>query len=121
AFLRPVARPVLTWGPGDRWGDADPLLLAAHARDPGRDHRPDHAPPLPRDPARRHVAAVVEGRRGGGAGRGGAGVAAAWADAARVTRRRGVRDAGRARRARLVAAIPKEKPSRVDEARAQFA
>ena len=38
-FLGPVARAVLTWRPGDRRRDAHALLLAAHARDPGRDHR----------------------------------------------------------------------------------
>ena len=37
------------------------LLRAAHARDPRRDLRADRPAPLPRHPARRHLAAVVEG------------------------------------------------------------
>src|SRR5207248_2490708 len=77
-------------------------------------------PPLPRDPARGHLAAVVEGRRGDG-GRGRRACAAAGADAAGAAARGGVPDAGRAGRTRVVAAIPKEKPSRIDEARAEFA
>ena len=34
-----------------------------HADDPGRNCRADRAAPVPRDPARRHLAAVVEGSR----------------------------------------------------------
>ena len=44
-------------------GCAEQVLLAAHARHSRRDLRADRPPPLPRDPARRHVAAVV-GRGG---------------------------------------------------------
>ena len=61
-----VVSPVLTWRPGDRRGDADALLLDAHAADPGRDLRADRPAPVSRDPPRRHVAAVVEGGRGHG-------------------------------------------------------
>ncbi len=41
---------------------AEQVLRAAHARDPRCDLRADRAAPLPRDPARRHLAAVVAGR-----------------------------------------------------------
>src|SRR5207244_8369817 len=77
--------------------------------------------PLPRDPARRHLGAVVEGRRRDGARGGGAERPAAGPDAAGAAAVGRFRDAGRAGRARVVAAIPKEKPSRIDELRAEFA
>ena len=38
-FLGPWLAQFLRGGPGDQRGDADALLLAPHARDPGRDHR----------------------------------------------------------------------------------
>ena len=40
------------------------VLRPAHARDPRRDLRADRAAPLPRHPARRHLAAVVADRGG---------------------------------------------------------
>src|SRR5206468_1895823 len=43
------------------------LLLDPHAADPRRDHGADRAAPVPRDPSRRHVAALVEGGRRHGA------------------------------------------------------
>ena len=49
---------------------------------PGAIIAPDHAAPLPRDPARRHLAAVVEGRRGRRAGGGRRRRRGAGADAA---------------------------------------
>ena len=58
---RAVARAVPPIGAGDRGRDAHAVLLAAHARDPGRDHRVDRPAPLSDHPARRHLAAVVEG------------------------------------------------------------
>src|SRR6185312_13279093 len=88
-------------------------LLAAHADRAGRDHGADRAAPLSRDPARRHLAAVVAGRLRDDARRGDERHrhAAARPDAP-----------GRARhghgRERVVAAV--EKPSRLDERRAEF-
>ena len=70
AVPRALACAVPTRRAGDRSRHAHALLLDPHARDPRRDHRPDHAAPLPRDPPRRHLAAVVEGRGGRGAARG---------------------------------------------------
>ena len=66
---RAVAGAVPARRPGDRRRHADALLLAAHARRPGRDRGADRPAPLSRDPARRHLAAVVEGGRGQGARR----------------------------------------------------
>ena len=42
---------------------AQPVLLDPHADPAGDDHRADRAAPVSRDPARRHLAAVVEGGR----------------------------------------------------------
>ena len=42
------------------------LLRDPHAADPRRDRRADRPAPVPRDPPRRHLAAVVEGSRGHG-------------------------------------------------------
>ena len=67
AVPRALARAVLTRRPGDRGRHADALLLAPHARDSRRDLRADRPAPLSRDPARRHLAAVVEGGRRHGA------------------------------------------------------
>ena len=70
-FLSSVLRGGAEIGPRH----ARALLLDPHADHPGRDLRADRAAPLPRDPPRRHLAAVVEdGRRcavdrGGGARR----------------------------------------------------
>src|SRR5262249_36134595 len=63
--------------PGDRVDDADPVLLAAHARRAGSDLRADRAAPVPRRPAGRLLAPVVEGSGGRGCRRRGAGGAAA--------------------------------------------
>ena len=64
AVPRPVHRAVPPGRRGDRRGHAEQVLLAAHARRPGRDHRPDRAPPVPRHAARRQLAAVVARGRG---------------------------------------------------------
>ena len=71
AVPRPVPRAVPPGRRRDRREHAEQVLLAAHARHPGRDHRPDRAAPVPRRPARRHLAAVVARGRGPrpGAGR----------------------------------------------------
>ena len=61
---------------------------------PGADHRPDHASPLPRGPARRHLAAVVEGGRGRGTRGGRRCAPAARPDAAGAAAFRCFRDAG---------------------------
>ena len=47
-FLGPFLAQFLSGGRRDRRGHAQQVLRAAHARDPGRDLRPDRAAPLPR-------------------------------------------------------------------------
>ena len=63
-----VPRGLLTGREPDRARHDRPLLLAAHAAHPRRDHRPDRAAPLSRRAARRHLAAVVEDGRRAAAG-----------------------------------------------------
>ena len=58
-FLGPWLAQFLRGGPEIGGDTLVALLLAAHAHDPGRDHRADPSAPLPRHPARRDVAAVV--------------------------------------------------------------
>ena len=62
-FLGPFIAQFLQGGTYDRRRHARALLRDPHAADPRRDLRADRAAPLPRDPPRRHVAAVVEGGR----------------------------------------------------------
>ncbi len=63
----PVLRPVLSAVPAGRHlhqcDDDQPLLLDPHADPAGGDRRADRAPHVPRDPPRRHLAALVEGGR----------------------------------------------------------
>ena len=63
-FLGPFIASLLRGGAEIGPDTLSSLLLDPHAPAAGRDHRPDHAAPVPRDPARRLVAAVVEGRGG---------------------------------------------------------
>ena len=63
AVRRDRARADHAGRPRDRGRHAGAVLLAAHARRAGRDLRPDRAAPVPRDPARRQLAALVEGGR----------------------------------------------------------
>ena len=63
-FLGPFIAQILQGGHVHQRRHALAVLLDPHAADPGRDHRADHPAPVPGDPARRHVAAVVEGGRG---------------------------------------------------------
>ena len=93
-FLGPWLAQFLRSGQEISASHAHTLLLAAHARAARRDRRADRAAPVPRDPARRHLAAVVEGRRGPGAPRG----------AVRAAQ-------GPDRRARRVRVVAAEKPS----------
>src|SRR5205085_1544247 len=109
AVPRPMACAVPTVRAGDQRQHLVAVLLAAHAHHSGRDHRAHHAAPVPRHPARRHVAAVVAGSRRG-RGRGGAVDAAHRADAPGAARRHG--------RQGLMA---EEKPSPIEERRAGFA
>ena len=63
-FLGPFLADFLTRWRRDRQRDTQPVLLDAHAADPRPDLRADRPAPLPRDPPRRDVAAVVQ-RSGG--------------------------------------------------------
>src|SRR5207344_1934517 len=69
---RPGHRPLPERRPARRPGaggdHALALLRDPHAADPGRDHRPDRRPPLPRGQARHHRAAVAESREAEGRG-----------------------------------------------------
>ena len=58
---RALPRPVPPGRLADRAGHAVEVLLAAHARDPRRPDGADRPSPVPRRPARRHLAAVVAG------------------------------------------------------------
>ena len=58
---RAIPGPVPAGRGADRAGHAVEVLLAPHADHPRRPDRADRAPPLPRGPARRHLAALVAG------------------------------------------------------------
>ena len=62
-FLGPFIAQFLQGGTYINARHDQPLLLDPHADPAGRDRRADRAAPVPRDPARRHLAAVVEGGR----------------------------------------------------------
>ena len=61
ADSRAIPRPVPAGRRPDRAGHAVEVLLAPHADHPRRPDGADRPPPLPRDPARRHLAALVAG------------------------------------------------------------
>ncbi len=65
-FLGPFLRAVPARGHVHQLRHAVAVLRDPHAAAPGRDLRADRAASVPRDPARRHLAAVVEGSRGHG-------------------------------------------------------
>ena len=65
-ILGPYIAEFLKVGPEFSPEHAVAVLLAAHAGRAGRDHGADRAAPVPRDPPRRHVAAVVEAPGEGG-------------------------------------------------------
>ena len=58
---RAIPGPVPAGRRPDRAGHPGEVLLAPHADHPRRPVRVDRAPPLPRDPPRRHLAALVAG------------------------------------------------------------
>ena len=62
-FLGPFLAQFLQGGAAINGDTLPPLLRDPHARAAGRPDRADHAAPVPRDPPRRDLAAVVEGRR----------------------------------------------------------
>ena len=68
-FLGPFLADFLRGGAEIGNETISPLLRLAHALDPGLDLRADRSPPLPRHPARRDVAALVERGRGERVGR----------------------------------------------------